>query len=117
MQDVHWFSGWIGYYQCYVLANCYDGHFLHSSMKDIPDFWEKVSRGEFDEINDWHNRKVRCTGNLYSPMETLYRFSGETLTFSTSRISLNPSMASEEAATHAGNGDAPAPPGNIKNFC
>lgn len=80
LQDVHWFSGWIGYYQCYVLANCYDGHFLHSSMKDIPDFWEKVSRGEFDEINDWHNRKVRCTGNLYSPMETLYRFSGETLT-------------------------------------
>lgn len=80
LQDVHWFSGWIGYYQCYVLANCYDGHFLHSSMKDIPDFWEKVSRGEFDEINDWHNRKVRCTGNLYSPVETLYRFSGETLT-------------------------------------
>ena len=80
LQDVHWFSGWIGYYQCYVLANCYDGHFLHSSMKDIPDFWEKVSRGEFDEINDWHNRKVRCNGNLYSPMETLYRFSGETLT-------------------------------------
>ena len=80
LQDVHWFSGWIGYYQCYVLANCYDGHFLHSSMKDIPDFWEKVSRGEFGEINDWHNRKVRCTGNLYSPVETLYRFSGETLT-------------------------------------
>ena len=80
LQDVHWFSGWIGYYQCYVLANCYDGHFLYSSMKDIPDFWEKVGRGEFQAINDWHNRKVRCTGNLYSPAETLYRFSGEKLT-------------------------------------
>jgi len=79
LQDVHWFSGWIGYYQSYVLANCYDGHFLYSSMKDLPDFWEKVGRGEFAEINDWHTRKVRRTGNLYSPAETLYRFSGETL--------------------------------------
>ena len=41
---------------------------------------EDIAQREFDEINDWHNRKVRCTGNLYSPVETLYRFSGETLT-------------------------------------
>ena len=39
-----------------------------------------MGRGEFREINDWHNRKVRCSGNLYSPAETLRRFSGETLT-------------------------------------
>lgn len=32
-------------------------------------------------------------------------------------LSSSPSTASEEAATHAGNGDAPAPPGNIENFC
>ena len=51
LQDVHWFSGWIGYYQCYVLANCYDGHFLHSSMRTYRTSGEKVSRGEFDEIN------------------------------------------------------------------
>ena len=79
LQDVHWFSGWIGYFQNYVLANCYDGHFLHALLKDLPDFWGMVERGEYDAINAWHTKHVRASGALYTPAETLYRFSGETL--------------------------------------
>lgn len=79
LQDVQWFSGWIGYYQNYVLANCYDGHFLTSLQKSVPDFWQLVGRGEFEEINAWHNENVRQYGALYSPAEILGKFSGETL--------------------------------------
>lgn len=79
LQDVQWFSGWIGYYQNYVLANCYDGHFLAALQKDIPDFREQVGRGRFEEINIWHNEHVRQYGALYSPAEILHRLSGETL--------------------------------------
>lgn len=82
LQDVQWFSGWIGYYQNYVLANCYDGHFLASLQRTVPDFWELVGRGEFKEINAWHNDNVRRYGSLYSPVEILDKFSGETLSAS-----------------------------------
>ncbi|MDR1508690.1 MAG: carboxypeptidase M32 [Synergistaceae bacterium] len=79
LQDVQWFSGWIGYYQNYVLANCYDGHFLASLQKSVPDFWKQIGRGEFGEINAWHNENVRRYGALYPPAEILRKFSGETL--------------------------------------
>jgi carboxypeptidase Taq len=79
LQDVHWFSGWIGYCQNYVLANCYDGHFLAALQEGIPDFWRQVGRGRFEEINAWHNEHVRQYGALYSPAEILHKFSGETL--------------------------------------
>lgn len=79
LQDVHWFSGWIGYYQSYVIANCYDGHFLHGLKKAIPDFYSRVEKGEFEEITRWQNENVRQYGNLYSPRDTLYNFSQERL--------------------------------------
>ena len=79
LQDVQWFSGWIGYYQNYVLANCYDGHFLASLEKSVPDFWALVASGDFGPINAWHNENVRRYGALYPPAEILRKFSGETL--------------------------------------
>lgn len=82
LQDVQWFSGWIGYYQNYVLANCYDGHFLASLQKAIPDFWKQVESGRFEEINAWQSEHVRQYGALYSPAEILHKFSGETLSAS-----------------------------------
>lgn len=82
LQDVQWFSGWIGYYQNYVLANCYDGHFLYAMQKAIPDFWKQVNSGKFEEINAWHNEHIRQHGSLYFPYEILNKFSGETLSAS-----------------------------------
>lgn len=82
LQDVHWFSGWVGYYQNYVLANCYDGHFLAAMEKELPDYRQRMEKGDYAAINDWHNRKVRSSGALYTPAETLRRFSGETLSAS-----------------------------------
>ena len=82
LQDVHWFSGWLGYFQNYVLANCYDGHFLAAMAKELPDYSQQMERGDYTAINRWHNQKVRVSGALYTPVETLRRFSGETLSAS-----------------------------------
>lgn len=79
LQDMHWFSGYICYFQSYVLGNCYDGHFLHKMRQDIPDLFEQVRQGEFSGIVGWLSTNVHQYGASLTPAEVLKRAAGETL--------------------------------------
>jgi len=77
LQDMHWCSGYIGAFENYVMGNFYDGHMLNKMRQDIPDMYEQVSGGKFDEIVAWQVRNVISHGRLYSPEALLQRVSGE----------------------------------------
>ncbi|MDR3332086.1 MAG: carboxypeptidase M32 [Synergistaceae bacterium] len=79
LQDMHWASGYIGYFQNYVLGNCYDGHLLNKMKQDIPDMYDQVANGKFDEILGWQIRNVHTHGCFYNPEELLERVTGEKL--------------------------------------
>jgi len=48
-------------------------------LKDIPDFYGKVQRGEFEPVKEWLREKVHIYGSVYPPKELLERSFGEGL--------------------------------------
>lgn len=79
LQDMHWASGYIGYFQCYVMGNFYDGHYYNLMRKDIPDMYDQVAHGRFENIIRWQTEHVHQYGRLFSPSELLRRIDGQEL--------------------------------------
>ena len=79
LQDMHWFSGYICYFQSYVLGNCYDGHFLHAMREDIPDMFDQVRQGFFSQIMNWNVSHIHRFASMKTPREVLWDSTGETL--------------------------------------
>ena len=71
--DMHWYSGFIGYFQSYVFGNFYDGHFLTAMRKDLPDMESLIRRGEFSPVTSWLRDHVQRFGGMYEPAEILLR--------------------------------------------
>lgn len=80
LQDIHWASGHIGYFQSYTLGNLYGGQMLHAMKKVLPNFDELVEKGEFAPINQWLYDNVHQFGRAMTPTEVLLHATGEELT-------------------------------------
>ena len=79
LQDMHWFSGYICYFQSYVLGNCYDGHFLNAMRKDLPDLFGQVRRGDFSAILNWNVSHIHRFASTKTPRQVLWDATGEEL--------------------------------------
>ena len=79
LQDMHWFSGYICYFQSYVLGNCYDGQFLHAMLRDIPDMFDQVRRGDFSQILRWNVEHIHRFAATKTPRQVLWDTAGEEL--------------------------------------
>ena len=79
LQDMHWFSGYICYFQSYVLGNCYDGHFLHAMQRDIPDMFDQVRHGDFSQILNWNVSHIHRFASTKTPRQVLRDATGEDL--------------------------------------
>jgi len=77
MQDTHWASGDYGYFPSYALGNIYSGQILSTMEKDIPNWREQITKGEFRNIKQWLTKNVYCYGNLYDPADLLKKITGE----------------------------------------
>ena len=71
LQDMHWYSGFIGYFQSYTFGNFYDGHFLKAMRRDVPDIPGLIHRGEFAPITGWLREHVQRYGGTKEPAEIL----------------------------------------------
>lgn len=67
LQDVHWYSGSIGYFSTYVLGNIYSGMLREKMLQDIPNMYQEVESGEFANICSWLEKKVHSQGQRYEP--------------------------------------------------
>jgi len=64
LQDVHWSSGYFGYFPSYTVGNLYAASFAQCMLRDLPDFWGQVERGEFGAILGWLRTHVHQKGHL-----------------------------------------------------
>ncbi|MBO4290038.1 MAG: carboxypeptidase M32 [Lachnospiraceae bacterium] len=80
LQDMHWSSGYIGYFQSYVMGNFYDGHYYTAMKRDVPDFFDQVRRGEFSGVVGWLRDNIQQYGGMYTPAELMQKFGGGELT-------------------------------------
>ncbi|MBM5804798.1 MAG: carboxypeptidase M32 [Candidatus Verstraetearchaeota archaeon] len=80
LQDVHWAHGYFGYFPSYALGNIYGGQILYRMEREMPQWRESLSKGNFHEVREWLMRNVHAYGNLYDPLDLLRRVSGEGIT-------------------------------------
>lgn len=79
LSDWHWSVGLFGYFPCYTLANIYDGLLLNKILKDIPDLYERIEKGDFAFILTWLRTNIYKHGAILSPEELIKKVTGQEL--------------------------------------
>lgn len=79
LQDMHWFSGFIGYFQSYTLGNCYAAQLLKAMERDVPDLYDQIRRGRFAAVKAWNREHVHRFGAVKAPREILRDAAGADL--------------------------------------
>jgi carboxypeptidase Taq len=77
LQDVHWSSGYIGYFPTYALGNVLAAQLWEQVERDLPDVEEDFRRGMFGELLAWLREKVHRHGRKYTAQELMQRVTGE----------------------------------------
>ena len=79
MQDTHWASGLYGYFPSYALGNIYSGQILARMEKDLREWRNQISNGNFRDVRQWLIKNVHSQGKLYDPPDLIKRITGEGL--------------------------------------
>jgi len=79
LQDVHWAGGMFGYFPTYALGNLYSAQILNTMSKEIPDFSQLISSGDFSIIKEYLKAKIYSHGKMLGPNEIIMNISGEEL--------------------------------------
>ena len=79
LQDVHWYSGAIGYFPTYALGNLYNSMMLESIKEAIPNINYQVMNGEFSDILRWLRENVHKHGMRYRGLELIKNITGKEL--------------------------------------
>ncbi|MFQ5836246.1 MAG: carboxypeptidase M32 [Candidatus Bathyarchaeia archaeon] len=79
MQDTHWASGLYGYFPTYALGNIYSGQILARMEKDLQEWRNQISNGNFRDVKQWLVKNVHSCGDLYDPADLIKRITGEGL--------------------------------------
>lgn len=79
LQDMHWSDGSFGYFPSYALGNLYGAQFLNKMLKDIPDYYSLIGKGEFEKIHEWLRENIHKHGAVYKPAELIKMVTGEEL--------------------------------------
>ena len=67
LQDTHWSSGLFGYFPTYTLGNLVSAIIASKMRKDLEDYEEDISRGNFGPIIKWLRLKIHQHGSAYAP--------------------------------------------------
>lgn len=79
LQDIHWAAGSFAYFQTYALGNIYGGQILNTMLKQNPDIFKEISKGNFEPLNTWLTDNIHQYGSLYTEGEMLEKVTGERL--------------------------------------
>lgn len=71
LQDIHWSFLAIGYFPTYLLGAIMAAQLAYYCEKDIPDMYDMIKVGRFDDIRDWLTRKVHVHGKRYKSLDDL----------------------------------------------
>jgi len=76
LQDVHWSSGYIGYFSTYALGNLVSAQLWDKINQDIPNLPELIQNGEFGNLLTWLRTNVHRHGRKFEPQELVERITG-----------------------------------------
>jgi len=76
LQDVHWSSGYFGYFPTYSLGNLLAAQFYSQAVAELPGLPAQIEEGEYSPLLDWMRDKIYKTGGKYTPAELVERVTG-----------------------------------------
>jgi carboxypeptidase Taq len=76
LQDIHWSSGYIGYFPTYALGNLVAAQLWERVLVDMPDLPEQFERGEFTNLTAWMRENIHRHGAKFEPQELVERVTG-----------------------------------------
>jgi len=79
LQDMHWASGYIGYFSTYLLGTVMSVQIWEKASEDIGELDDQVERGEFGPLREWLGEHIHGQGRKYPPQELLRRATGSTI--------------------------------------
>ena len=79
LQDIHWSSGYIGYFPTYSLGNLVASQLWNRILQDLPDLEAQIERAEFSPLLEWLRQHIHQHGAKFPPMELLKQIMGEGL--------------------------------------
>jgi carboxypeptidase Taq len=76
LQDIHWSSGYIGYFPTYALGNLVSAQLWEVIRRDIPGLAEQIRAGKFEALLAWLREKVHKHGRKFEPQELVQKITG-----------------------------------------
>jgi carboxypeptidase Taq len=67
LQDTHWSSGLLGYFPTYTLGNLVSAMIAAKMRRDLVDYEDNISKGDFEPIREWLRLKIHQHGSVYAP--------------------------------------------------
>ncbi len=78
LQDVHWFSGFVGgAFQGYTLGNIMSAQFMESALQAHPGIPGEMAEGRFDTLRGWLTENLYTHGRKFFPNELVKRATGQ----------------------------------------
>lgn len=79
LQDVHWSSGYFGYFPSYALGNLYASQFYAAATRAMPDLEERIERGDYGRLLSWLRRNIHRFGRIYTAADLVKKVTKEPL--------------------------------------
>lgn len=79
LQDIHWSSGYFGYFPSYALGNLYAAQFFVQAREDLGDLDAQFAAGEFEPLKVWLTERIHRQGTRYRPDELVEVVTGKPL--------------------------------------
>jgi carboxypeptidase Taq len=76
LQDIHWSSGYFGYFTTYAMGNVIASQLWQHIQSDIPDLNEQIRKGEFATLLGWLGEKIHRHGRKFEAQELVQRVTG-----------------------------------------
>jgi carboxypeptidase Taq len=76
LQDIHWSSGYIGYFPTYALGNLVAAQLWEKLIADNPKIQDQIQRGEFESLTTWMKDNIHHHGAKFEPQELVQRITG-----------------------------------------
>lgn len=80
LQDIHWFTGYYGYFPAYALGAMTAAQFVRKMREDIPDLDARVARGDIAAFTGWLKTSVQEKACLHEPQDLIEKVTGRRLT-------------------------------------
>ena len=76
LQDIHWSSGYFGYFATYAMGNVIASQLWKCIEADIPDLTGQIRQGEFALLRGWLGEKLHRHGRKFEAQELVKRITG-----------------------------------------